>query len=441
MSIRTKARGRIFGSFVTLLAALVTHPLNACPGLLLGQHLPFHQGHLVTRDHLALFVYDKNMKEWRPVAMQIDPLDRDGNLQFPKNPNWLRDALTPYDRLSFDMSRFGARYDAQAARGTKPLPCGTRELIELNYQGHYAYLMTCSADPSINAPRPVTHMEGERTVVSGDYSYRYSKSNHLVFENIKVADREGKTLIPVAKDSDLLIVGDVKKFFTLYFDSSDIEAQIVHQRQGPMGLMGGMEFFLRILAFKINMELLPEVNFFEDSLFMPMSMTLPVNAAKYLRRGSGIYYSWASEKDVVWEWDKSHLDDLDLGQLDPNGTGPLTMPSAKHCNVRFCHYTIVGKAKNRPFVMNFKIGRKAADLGFFPQLVRDVPAVEKLLKHKLGRYPAQDRIAIYFETARLPEGTHTWDFWIYFPDKNADEQCSFKIKRDNVSALLPRTPP
>ncbi len=104
----------------------------------------------------------------------------------------------------------------------------------------------------------------------------------------------------MAKDSDLLIVGDVKKFFTLTFDSDDIDAKITHKRQGPLGLMGGLEFYLKILAFRINLELLPEANFFQDALFMPMSMTLPVNAAKYLRRGSGIYYSWLNDKDTQW---------------------------------------------------------------------------------------------------------------------------------------------
>jgi hypothetical protein len=133
---------------------------------------------------------------------------------------------------------------------------------------------------------------------------------------------------------------------------------------------------------------------------------------------------------VEWDWDKSELDELDFELLNPNGTGPLSKPSMKHCDLRHCQYSIVGKAKGRPFVMNFKIARKAADLGFFPQLIRDVPLVEKKLDHKLGRFQGEGRIAIY-----------TWDFWIYFPDKNADEQCSFKIKRENISFLLSRPRP
>lgn len=415
-----------------LMGVLWSQSLLACPGLLLGQHLPFQNIQNVRRDRLALYSFEG--REWKPIPLQIDPLDRDGALVFPKDANWMKDDLELMDRLSFPIDAFRKRYEKA---GSAVLPCGSRDLIELEFQKTYAYLMTCEPDPVSLQPRPVLHDEDKRTVKSANYSYVYTKNNHLVFEDIKVAPTDPKqAMVPVAKDSDLLIVGDVKKFFTLYFDSSDIDAEIKYKRQGPMGLMGGMEFFLRILAFKIDLELLPEVNFFEDSMFMPMMMTLPVDAKTYLRRGSGIYYSWASAPDVEWLWNESRLDDLNLDLLDPNTRLPLNRPNPKRCDSRYCLYTIVAKAKGRPFVMNFKIARKAANLGFFPQLIRDVPAAEKKIGHKLGRFPAAGRIAIYFETARLPKGTHTWDFWIYFPDKNIEDPCTFKIKRTNVSHLL-----
>lgn len=422
-------------AFGLLLLLMSWDSLLACPGFLLGQHLPFIQDVGIRRDRVSLHIFDG--KNWSPLTLQVDPLDRDGALLFPKDPSWRKEVLTPHDRLSFDISKFSERYDEDAQKKSKVnLPCGTKELIELEYQGRYAYLMTCEPHPMSLQPKPVTHDEKARTVKTEDYSYIYTPTNHLVFEDIKIKGPDGTSMIGVAKDSDLLIVGDVKKFFTLYFDSSDIDAEIKYQRQGPMGLMGGMEFFLRILAFKIDLQLLPEVNFFEDSVFMPMMMTLPVDARTYLRRGSGIYYSWASEEGVEWLWNESRLDDLDLELLNPNSTLPLSKPSPKHCDSRYCLYTIVAKAKGRPFVMNFKINRKAADLGFFPQLIRDVPAAEAKIKHKLGRHPGKGRVAIYFETARLPKGTHTWDFWIYFPDKNAQEKCTFRIKRRNMNSLL-----
>lgn len=421
---------RFLGIISTLLGLLWSSLLEACPGLLLGEHLPFQNIQKIRRDRLALYSFDG--KDWLPIPMQLDPLDRDGALLFPKGRGWMKDDLELMDRLSFPIDAFRKRYDK-----SRDLPCGSKDLIEFEYQKSFAYLLACEPDPSALKPRPVVHDEGQRTVKSAEYSYRYSKNNHLVFEDIKVASLDSsRSMVPVAKDSDLLIVGDVKNFFTLHFDSSDIDARIKYQRQGPLGLMGGMEFYLRIFAFKIDLELLPEVNFFEDSMFMPMMMTLPVDAKSYLRRGSGIYYSWASAPGVKWQWDESRLDNLNLDLLDPDSKLPLSMPSEKHCDFRYCLYTIKAEANGRPFVMNFKIARKAADLGFFPQLIRDVPAAEKKIGHKLGKFPGQGRVAIYFETARLPKGTHTWDFWIYFPDRNAEEECTYKIQRRNVSHLL-----
>ncbi len=124
--------------------------------------------------------------------------------------------------------------------------------------------------------------------------------------------------------------------------------------------------------------------------------------------------------------------------LDPNGKGPLAKVNPKYCDAKHCRFSLSGQVKERRFLMNFVIARKTADLGFFPQLMRDIPAVEKKIDRKISRYPSpQERVGIYFETARLPQGTHTWDFWIYFPDKDADKECSFKIQRRNVTHLLP----
>ncbi|RZA10938.1 MAG: hypothetical protein EOP10_33915, partial [Proteobacteria bacterium] len=228
MSIRFGKRDRKSRAFIALvlLSQLLTLPAAACPGLLLGQHLPFHERNGVTRNKLALYI--RNAEGWQPIPLQVDPLDSEGSLLFPKDPNWTQEQLTLFDRLSFPIDRFGDRFDGKAS-STSTLPCGSRELIQLSYQGRFAYLMTCEPDPKATAPRPVTYDVPKRTVRTQDYSYQYTESNHLVFENIQVASQDGKSMIPVARDSDLLITGDVKNFFTLYFDSSDIDAAIKYK--------------------------------------------------------------------------------------------------------------------------------------------------------------------------------------------------------------------
>lgn len=404
-------------------------PARACPGILLAKHLPFLNPDEVARHQLALYAYDGD--EWKERPLQIDPLDGEGSLLFPKDRDWRSEKLRLDDRFSFRVEDFGSRYD-----GAKGVPCRAKELLEISFRSKYAYLASCPNPVKGASSEPISFREAEREVASSHYRYRYSSKNHLVFEDIQLSERGKKDYVSVARQSDLLIVGDVKNFFTLTFDSDDIEAMIKHKRNGPLGFMAGLEFYLRILAFRINMELLPEANFFEDALFMPMSMTLPVNAAKYLRRGSGIYYSWFTEKDAQWDWQDSQIDELDLKQLDPNGKGPFAQPNPRHCNSRYCSYRLEGTLRNRRFVMNFVIARKAADLGFFPQLIRDVDAVEKQLERKISRFPPTGRTAIYFETARLPEGTHTWDFWIYFPDQDASGECRYAFNRRNISHLI-----
>lgn len=409
-------------------------PAFSCPGILLAKHLPFQNVEAIARHQLALLSFENGA--WKEEALQVDPLDSEGSLLFPKKIDWMGEKLQPEDRLSFRVENFAARGDMK-----KPLPCAAKELIEIDYRGKFAYLASCPQPVQGDWKDPVTFRETGREVSSRQYHYRYGPRNHLVFENIELSEKGNNEYISVARESDLLILGDVKNFFTLAFDSDDIEAMIKNKRNGPLGFMAGLEFYLRILAFRINMELLPEANFFEDALFMPMSMTLPVNAAKYLRRGSGIYYSWFTEKDAIWDWSESQIDDLDLKQLDPKGKGPFAKPNPRHCTARYCSYRLSGKLKNRRFVMNFVIGRKAADLGFFPQLIRDVDAVEKQLDRKISRFPAAGRIAIYFETARLPEGTHTWDFWIYFPDQDESGECRYSFNRRNVNHLIPQGQP
>lgn len=398
--------------------------IEACPGFLLMHQVPLKDRWKLPRNTLHLFSYKPELPErWVELPLQLDPLDDEGNLLFPEEKDWQKKPVVPFDRLSFFADRFGVKFDGKGS-----LPCKAQELVELDAKEGFAYIAACAEDyahPVI--PEPVGLDEKQRMVTARYYKYNYSERNHLVFDTILLADPKFQNYFPVAAQSDLLIVGDVKNFFTLHFDSSDIDAFINNKRNGVMGLMGGLKFYLRILYFKIKMSLMPEVNFFDDSVFMPMILTLPVDAKKYLRRGSGIYYTWLGDKDTEWLWEQSALEDLDPSILDPNFKGAAPMPSEKYCNRLKCRYKILGRNHGRLFSLHFEISRKAAELGFFPRLIRDVPAVEKLIKHPVSQYPAKDRIGVYFETARMPEGEHSWDFWIHFPE---DEKgvCNVNVR-------------
>ncbi|WP_324964882.1 hypothetical protein [Oligoflexus sp.] len=392
--------------------------------------IPLKNRWKIPRSTLHLFVFRPDLPErWMQLPMQLDPLDDEGNLLFPDDKNWNKKPIVPFDRLSFFDERFGAKFDGKGEG-----PCRSTNVVEFDTKRGYGYLASCPEDyvPKPFA-EPVTLNEKQRMVTAKYYKYNYSERNHLVFDNIHLADPAFQNFYPVASQSDLFIVGDVKNFFTLHFDSDDIDAFINHKRSGQLGLMGGLKFYLRILYFKIKMSLMPEVNFFDDSVFMPMILTLPVDAKKYLRRGSGIYYTWLGDKDTEWLWDQSELENLDLAVLDPLFNGASRMPSEKYCNRSKCRYKILGRNHGRLFALHFEISRKAAELGFFPRLIRDMPAVEKMIKHPVSQYPAQNRIGVYFETAQMPEGEHTWDFWIHFPEQEK-AACNVNVRARFVTA-------
>ncbi len=433
--VRRKSNGRrSFLSVFIVLFVSVSNLAEACPGFLLTHQLPLKNRDKIDRSSLQLFTWNPEAAErWQTQPIQIDPLDDEGNLVFLEDKDWRKKPLGPFDRLSFSVAEFSKRFDGKA-----PFPCQpTTDIVELDSANGYAYLASCpDTYQKIAFPEPVELDEKLRLVTARAYKYHYSKRNHLVFDRIDLADPSFKKYNSVAMNSDLLIVGDVRNFFTLYFDSSDIDAFIIHKQNGSMGLMGGLQFYLKILYFKIQMSLMPEVNFFADSLFMPMTLTLPVDAKKYLRRGSGIYYTWLGDPNTEWLWEQSELENLDPAILDPNFKGTSPMPSEKYCNRVKCRYKLLGRNQGRLFSLHFAISRKAAELGFFPRLIRDVPAIEKLIKHPLSQYSAKDRIGIYFETARMPEGEHTWDFWIHFPE-NEQGTCNINVRARPFLAVLP----
>ena len=394
-------------SFLSLLIILcLLDGAIACPSLLPSRQIPWQHPQLIKRHQIHLFSYRD--KVWKSLPLQLDPMDDEGDLIFPVPGDWMQDKIAPFDRISFTPSSFGERFEEG-----QNLPCVTREFFELKLDNKFAYLAVCPAGSAFaDELSPVAHDEAERWIRTDFYRYRYSQRNHLVFDTIDLADPSMKSFTTAASRSDLVIIGDVKNFLTLVFDTEDMEARIAHRRQGTMGLVGGLQFFLKVMLFKIEMSLMPEVNFFDDSLYMPMTMYLPVDAAKYLRRGSGVYYTWDRAPGVQWEAEKSHIEMLDPEAVNPKKALPLSKPDLRFCTAVLCSYDLQGWIGGRAFSLNFEISRTAAELGFFPRLIRDVSAVEKVLGRPVSRFPASERTGVFFETALLPKGKHKWNFWI-----------------------------
>ena len=339
---------------------------------------------------------------WKPIALQVDPLDRFGHMTFPDPTGYLDQSLESEDRFALDVQQFGSRRFQAGER----LPCQAQQGVELRHKNRYGYLFVCDAKrrlPSMNSPIQYEPKAGR--LQSHRFFYQHEAKNHLMFQKIGIIqDGKGRE---VGSNSNQLIYADIKNFLNLAFDADDVEAKLQHIRFGPMGLVALLQFYLSVFAFKIELSLTPEVQFFADSLYMPMSLFSPVNAADYLGPASAVYYSWDSAAEVSWGWQSSHL---------PSTDSPRPLSLGDYCTGLSCSFRLSGQLDKDHFTMKFVIPYRLAKLGFFPSLVSDIEREEALIGRSLAPSGHKNRIVLKFRTDRLPEGNHDWDFWVYFGD-------------------------
>ena len=380
-----------------------------CPGSIWGQELSSFLGQ--PRDTIRLFAYDKRGRE-REIPIQVDPVDFNGKLVFyKKGEPWQSRGLAQYDRISFELKDFGVQLEDMKTS------CEDGAIQEVvSSDGRYAYFTHCKRKFPVRWQNPVVHDAPERTVESPYYRYRYTSENHLMFSQLELAfDHPYSYPYTMAKSSDQLIRGDLKKFFTLSFGADDFEAKITAERLGAVGLVGRLSFILSVMMFEIDLALSPEVSFYRDSIHIPMVMQLPVNAPDYVHKGSGLFYSWQPGRDVIWADDLTKMPEFgrDKGALS-------------YCRQDKCVFRLVGEVGFQYFVMEFSLARPLVEKGFYPLLIKDLSAFEKKKDYSISRFSPEGRIAVYFETSSLAKGNHAWDFWIRFNETRPSlkSQCS-----------------
>ncbi len=409
---------RWFGrAFITLLATTISIPASACPGFLFIES--FGPGIAPgKRKELNLFAIKKigGRDNWQKIPVQIDPFSDEGKLIFfHEGYQWLNETLRAYDRLSMDPGEFGARYNSST-----DFPCESKYIFELrNSARQYAYLAFCEDQKNYNLQIPfhtIQHNAASGEVSTPEFRYRYTRDNHLLFNRLALSyDNKNEYPLVVAEKADQLIRGDVKKFFTFYFNQDDIDAQIARERRGPLGLVGSVDFALRILFFKINLRLSPEVSFFPGTVFMPMVMHLPVDAREFLHSGSGLFYTWEPGRDVTISRELSRLPTLDASIVKA-GAPELAKTGLTYCSGSTCRFQLVGELADRYFVLNFNIDRGLVSKGFFPLMMPNTAKAEKELGWEVTAIRDPNRMGMYFETSGLPQGNHEWEFIIRVGD-------------------------
>lgn len=394
----------------------------ACPGTLFNTELsPAFTG---PRVNIKLFAWNENQPgagAWGVVPFQLDPVDDDGFLVFFKDRTYVNEPIQKNDVVIFNVDLFGKKTDLRK----HPLPCKSSNVFQLyDLTGRkYAYLASCDEPQQSEIfVNQVQYNEKEDFLESEAYRYKFNNNNYMLFKEISYRG-EDQQLSPVAWDSDMLIRADVKRFFTMRFDSKDIISRMEDSRLGPVANLARVSFFLKILFFKIRMSLNTDVGFFKESGHIPMMINIPINSSEYLNPKSGILYSWQQSPEGKLESTDKELPTLDPG-LVGEGFQKLGEAGLKHCRGSQCEYKYQVNIRGRVLSMNLGIKKELVARGFFPMYVSDVSQFSKDMDWGEPYEKMKGRSGLYFEVSGLPKGGHPWDFWMRLGARvNKNAQC------------------
>ncbi len=368
-----------------------------------------------SRHNVRIFAKNRKSRTWQEVTWQLDPVSEDGRFVFYENDTWRREPIEKFDRLVMSPADFGP-----ARTPGENLPCRGPVVYQLEDKqspGNFAYLTSC---PGVVRPdqiqqNAVAWLKESNVLETQRYRYEFNPKNNMLFRAVFLAGADGQKKL-VARDSELLIKSDVKRFFTMHFDSDDIESYLETTRLGPLGTLARVSFYLRILFFKIKMSLTTDVTFYDDAGHIPMMVHLPVEARRHLNPSSGILYSWALADGVAVDLSKLELPMLDPEQVK-KGFKELSKVGLTRCRGDSCRYRFVATAgsdrEERELAMEFEIARSLVEKGFFPHFVRDVAEFNGVMNWDINEAKLKSpRIGLYFEVSGLPAGGSPWDFWL-----------------------------
>jgi len=412
---------------------------KACPGALFaGEFSPVLQG---PRAGLRLFTKAGPASVgWRTIPLQVDPVDSDGMLIFFDDAAYLGKNIAQTDYLTFRPEDFGKAFTP----GRDHLPCQGAVVYELKDEarGSYGYLTNCGplAPQALSRPPAVAFDRTHNLLESAFYRYRFNSDNYMQFDSISFKNLQNAWDL-IAKDSRLLIRADVKNFFTMSFDSRQIESHLEASRMGPVGDLARLSFYLRIFVFKIQMSLSTDVGFYADSGHIPMMVNIPIDAFNYLHPASGILYSWVLSPLAQAGKTDIHMPRLDVG-LVKKGAKELAKAGLTYCNGADCLFRYTVDVRGRRLSMVLGVKRDLVAKGFFPLYVDDVSHSREAMGWDPDATPGS-RHGMYFEVSGLPSGGHPWDFWLKLGPQTGDTSvCPTPVRIARLDTRSPnkRTP-
>jgi len=351
-------------------------------------------------------IYNAGTREkpsFKMAQPAIVPVSQDGKILWFDDESWRSAPFNGTDRVVVESDMLGPD-----VTGKYSFPgCLPRGGEKISTPQGVAWLVSCPPDitKSIDSKsRRVTYDPQANEILSRFYSYKFKKENHMLFESVTL---KGDKDFLVSKDSHLYIRSDVKNFFTLDFSSDDIESDLKRKRVEPLAAFASLGFYLKVLFFKITLDLSTDVGFFESSANIPMMMTLPVNAYDRLHRKSGVLYNFRLGDGV----DPNSVK-IKMPVLNPQSlTADFEKVGLAYCQI-LCSYEIELPNPVKPLRMTINIARSLVERGMFPWFVDDVARHRGPMKWDLD--DDKNRVGLYFEVSKLPKGSHPWDFWLTF---------------------------
>jgi len=394
------------------LSALVAWPSAlglACPAFLAAKELPGLAG---ARRDLRLFalVMHDGKRLWQVLPVQVDPLGSDGVLQAHGDGDPGRESLpvATTDRISLRREGFGLRLAA-----SDPPPCQTPTVIELQNPetpSLFGYLTTCAGGTNQASPDPIVH-DAERRQITGErFVYEYQPNNQLMYKTLNAKGPWGKPVL-AGSDADLNMHLDIADFFNLDFTNGDVESYVGNVDIGKVGMVASIDFFLRVLFFKINLKMSTTVGFFADAAHIPTVIDVPIDAPGQLNPGSGILYTWVPQGAVI----DASKPSATMPIADPKVIGQGFAISARvglpYCHGAFCSYKLRGTIANEAFGLDVSLPRIMVEHGFYPQWVADVSAFKRALDWPVDDNEAH-QVAVYFDNSGLLKGQYKMDQWL-----------------------------
>jgi len=427
----------------TALILLVTgaSPSLACPAFMGADSTPewVQSG---APDHLRLFTIENSggLPQWKSLPLQIDPMTEAGILDVartvaPKKEPSAPAPMSKHDRIVFEVNEFGAELSGDMA-----MPCNTVQLGEIAAPmrpagRRHAYLALCAppataggestataAPIRIGAAPRVRHDQRGQKLVTSFFEYNYLPTNQLLFRTLSARMPDGRW-VNAGSDSDFRLRLDLKKFFTLNFTNNDVESYVEATHSGNVGVVGMINFYLRLMMFKIDLKMATIAGFYERSANIPMIVDVPMPANKHLNNGSGMTYTYKLDQTKINPTGYPLSIPESNAELIKKGPSELAKIGLGNCSGEKCVYRLAGAVDTEKFVLDMDIPRTAVENGFFPLYVADVPKFKESMGWKVNKEEDEGRIGFYFENSGLPKGRFQMDYWIRFASAEENSVC------------------